>query len=90
MNSEVRDFVLALTSFVRAELTASDEAAEYNHEAVQIVDARNHLFRNVGHHETDEEQNIYSLRSLCCVEEDSMEMIPDEGRIERVARNYFG
>lgn len=83
------DFVDALESYVKAELRTKGIPADYNNEAVEIVDARNHLFRNAGCRVTDEADNIYALRDLCCIDEESMEMLPDRERIRRVARNYF-
>ena len=53
MLNETEDFVEAMEQFVKAELRASMEPADYNNEAIEIIDARNHLFRNVGRQTTD-------------------------------------
>lgn len=89
MTDDVRDFIDSLESYVQSELAASGEPADYNVEALQIVDARNHLFRNVGKQATDEAENIYALRDLCRVDEETMVIVPDRGRMAAVARNYF-
>lgn len=89
MTDDAKDFVDALESYVRAELAASGEPADYNVEAVQVLDARNHLFRNVGRVPTDEAENIYALRDLCRVDEDTMSFVPNRERMVSVARNYF-
>ncbi|MBP3228733.1 MAG: hypothetical protein J6M53_08150 [Bacteroidaceae bacterium] len=88
MTHETEEFVSALTSYVRATLPPGDEA-DYCREAVQIVDARNHLFRSAGQRATDEEHDIYALRSLCRLDEDTLLFVPDEGRIRSLARTYF-
>ncbi len=88
MQPDSENFVAALTAYVRAALPPGTDA-DYCHEAVQIVDARNGLFRNVGVHPTDEEHDIYSLRSLCRLDEDTFDFVPDEGRIRSIARTYF-
>ena len=38
---------------------------------------------------TDEEHDIYAIRSLCRIDEATMDIVPDRGRIESLARNYF-
>lgn len=48
MLNEENDFIEALEFFLKAELRASAEPADYNNEAIRIIDARNHLFQNVG------------------------------------------
>ena len=53
MLNEPNDFVEALENFINAELRQGTEPAEYNKEAVQIIDARNHLFSTVGKKGTD-------------------------------------
>ena len=68
MLNETEDFVEAIEQFLKPELRASMEPADYNNEAIEIIDARNHLFRNVGRQTTDEELNIYAIRDLCCVD----------------------
>lgn len=88
MFDEKKDFIDALEAFVKAELRASIEPADYNSEAIEIVDARNHLFRNIGRGATDEEHNIYAIRDLCRVDEDTMETVPDRMRFAAIAREY--
>ncbi len=85
---EREDFVKALAAYVRAEIARSGEGADYCNEAVRIVDARNHLFRPAGRRATDESEDIYALRDLCRVDEDTMEYQVDTGRLRSVARNY--
>ncbi|MBR1838789.1 MAG: hypothetical protein IJ786_04450 [Bacteroidaceae bacterium] len=88
MSAEIESFVHALSDYVRMALPAGADA-DYCKEAVQILDARNGLFRSVGVHATDEEHDIYTLRSLCRLDEETFDFVPDEGRIRSVARNYF-
>ena len=73
MREDIKDFVDALESYVKAQLQASGEPADYNVEALEIVDARNHLFRHAGKRVTDESENIYALRDLCRVDEMSLD-----------------
>ncbi len=89
MYNDTEEFVNALDSFVRAELRLSMQPADYNNEAVQIVDARNHLFRNVGIRATDEEEDIYALRELCHVDEDTLDLVPNRMKLQSIARGYF-
>ncbi len=89
MYNDTEEFVNALDSFVRAELRLSMQPADYNNEAVQIVDARNHLFRNVGIRATDEEEDIYALRELCHVDEDTLDLVPNRMKLQSIARSYF-
>lgn len=89
MLNEEKDFIDALELYLKAELRACTEPADYNNEAVQIVDARNHLFRNVGRCGTDEECGIYAIRDLCRVDEDTLETVPDRMRISALA-HLFG
>lgn len=86
MLDPVTDFVDALEAFVRAQLRESAVPADYHNDSVQVVDARNHLFRNVGPRGTDEEQAIYPLRGLCHIDDETMELVPDRQRIAAVAR----
>lgn len=83
---ERKDFIDALESFLLSELRSSLEPAEYNAEAIEIIDARNHLFRNVGRRGTDEELGIYDIRDLLRIDEDTMETIPDRGRFAAIAK----
>jgi len=57
-------------------------------QALQIFDARNHLFRSVSNHRTDEEQGIYALRDLCVLDDERMCLVPDAGRCRSVARDF--
>lgn len=88
MTNEKEDFVNALDSYVQTELRRTAEPAEYNNESIEIVDARNHLFRNAGCAGTDEEHGIYALRDLCRVDEDTMEMIPNRQRFAAIAKEF--
>lgn len=88
-DEDIKAFVQAFTEHVGAQLQNSHEWADYNADSVQIVDARNHLFRNVGKKGTDEENDIYAIRSLCRIDEETLDIIPDKGRAESIARNYF-
>ena len=49
MYNDKADFVAAFERYVSEELRTSIEPPGYNKEAIEIVDARNHYFRNVGH-----------------------------------------
>lgn len=89
MYNDTDEFVNALDSFVRAELRLSMQPADYNNEAVQIVDARNHLFRNVGVRATDEEKDVYAIRELCHVDEDTLDLVPNRMKLQAIARSYF-
>lgn len=89
MYNDTDEFVNALDSFVCAELRLSMQPADYNNEAVQIVDARNHLFRNVGVRATDEEEDIYAIRELCHVDEDTLDLVPNRMKLQAIARSYF-
>jgi hypothetical protein len=82
-------FIEALERFVVAEIRASGEPADYNHDAVEILDARNHLFRKRENCATDEEHNIYALREFFCIDDDTLDFIPDRGRMRSVARNWY-
>lgn len=88
MQPEIKNFVSALAAYIRTALPAGEDT-DYCQEALQIVDARNGLFRNAGTHATDEEHDIYLLRSLCRLDEETFELVPDEGRLMSLARNYF-
>jgi len=88
MINEKEDFIQALENYVRSEISQATEPAEYNNESIQIIDARNHLFKNVGKHVTDEEMGIYALRDLCLVDEDTMQMCPNRSRFAAIAKEY--
>ena len=86
---EVKDFVDALAAYVGAVLEAGDGMADYNVEAVCVVDARNHLFRTVCGLYPDEAEAVYPLRGLCRVDEETLELVPDRQRMAAVARDFF-
>lgn len=89
MTDEIRDFVDALERYVLDALRQSGQPADYNVEALCVVDARNHLFRPAGKRPTDEAADVYALRDLCHVDEDTLDVVPDRARLAAVARNYF-
>lgn len=89
MTEEVKDFIDALERYVRTEIEASGMPADYNSEALCVADARNHLFHKAGKRTTDESENIYALRDLCRVDEETMNIVPDRARMAAVARNFF-
>lgn len=89
MNIDKQRFIDALTHFVAEALRRADEGGDYIRGSVEVLDARNELFRFSSLHTTDEELNRYALRELCKIDDESMQTIPDRGHIERVARNYF-
>ncbi len=89
MYDDKKEFVDTLEAFVREQLRLCTEAPDYNNESVRIIDARNHLFANVGRRGTDEEEGIYAIRSLCKVDEDTMELVPDRMRFASIAKTYF-
>ena len=89
MLDEKAEFIDALERCVQNELRMSLEPAEYISEAIQIIDARNHLFRNVGRVSTDEELAIYAIRDLLCIDEDTLETIPNRMKFQSIAKNYF-
>ncbi len=89
MSEDAKDFMRALESHVRDILAAGTVPAEYNNEAIEIVDARNHYFRNAGMRPTDESANIYALRDLCRIGADPLSCDPDLGRIAAITRNFF-
>lgn len=89
MINEKQEFIEALHAYVSEQLRLSAEPADYNSEAIRIVDARNHLFANVGRRRTDEELGIYAIRDLCRVDEDTMEVVPDRMRFQAIAKDYF-
>lgn len=88
-NTEVLDFIDALERYVADQLRQGAEPPEYNPEALQIVDARNHLFVNVGRRDDDEEHDIFTLRALCCIDEQTLEVVPNRQRLGMIARHYF-
>jgi len=86
MNSDFEEFVQALKHYVEGEIRGID--AEYIQTAIKVLDARNHIFVNIGPARTDEAEDIYAIRDLCHVN-DYMETEVDENRIMGLARNYF-
>lgn len=88
MINEKAEFVDALDRFIQSELRHSSEPADYNTESIEIVDARNHLFRNVGNKGTDEELGFFAIRDLCHLDEDTMEFVPNRMRLAAIAREY--
>lgn len=89
MPDEKEDFVKALSTFLRNELRQSQEPADYRNDAIEIADARNHLFRNAGLLPADEVVGRYALRSLCRIDEESLELVPDEMRLRAIAHDLF-
>lgn len=89
MNNEKADFVAAFERYIKEELRTSIEPAEYNKDAIKIVDARNHLFKNVGHQATDEEADVYALNDLCCVDEGSFCVVPNVMKLHAIACNFW-
>ena len=85
----MENFIEALERFVVSEIRASGEPADYNHDAVEILDARNHLFRKRENCATDEENNIYALREFFRIDDDTLDFVPDRGRMRSIARNWF-
>lgn len=84
-----QEFIGALLAYVAAALAAVGGADDYCREAVRIVDAHNCLFRPAGRRATDEADDVYALRDLCRLDEDTLELVPDEGRVASIARNFF-
>lgn len=88
MLNEKEDFVEALARYVDDALRHAAGGGDYISGAVQIVDARNHLFREAGNRSTDEEAGIYALRDLCRVDEDTLDTVPNRQRFAAIAREY--
>lgn len=86
MTEEIDNFIEALSRLVQNELQNND--AVYNTDAVQIVDARNHIFRILKNTTTDESEDIYAISDLCMWSEE-MEVLPNRRRMQRIARNYW-
>ena len=85
----MENFIDALERFVVAEIRTSGEPADYNHDAVEILDARNHLFRKRENCTTDEEHDIYALREFFRIDDETLDFVPDRGRMRSVARNWY-
>ena len=79
MENEINDFVEALARFVEQELSREPDPV-YSQKAVKIDDARNHIFRMM---------ELYALADLCRMDEDSLQAVPNRGRMLRIARNYW-
>lgn len=90
MTEETTDFIDALEAYVRDAIAATGQPADYCVEALRVVDARNHIFCAAGRRATDEAIDVYALRDLCRVDEETMRFVPDRGRMAAVARNIFG
>ena len=80
------NFIRSLSAFLISE--AGRDGLEYTHDSVHIADAWNCIFRNVGSKGTDEEHDIYAMASLCHLDE-NLNCVPDEKKLERLARIYF-
>ena len=52
MEEEIQEFVEAFTSFISREIDQCYDLT-YNRDVIKIVDARNHLFQNVGQGNAD-------------------------------------
>ena len=89
MFDEKKEFAEALAAFIHLSLAHQPQTAEYCADAVEIVDARNHVFRLVPNAGTDEELNRFSLQGLCRLDESSLELKPDAGRLMAVAKDFF-
>lgn len=85
---ETEEFVEALYRFT-AQLLMHEPDPVYSQKAVKIADARNHIFRVVEPARTDEAEDLYALADLCRLDEDTMEAVPNRGRMLRIARNYW-
>ena len=81
------EFIAELATFVKREMDRYGDL-EYCTDGIEIADARNRIFRNVGSHRTDEEAGIYSLRELCMMNEE-MEFEVNVRKIEQISRCYF-
>lgn len=86
--TEIDEFVQSLTRFVRTAAEETDDVM-YSRRGVRIADARNHLFIGLDDAQTDESEDIFALRDLCRVDEDTMETVPDEQRMYGIARMYW-
>ena len=82
----MQEFAEALCQYVARILWTQD--GEYIKGAVRILDARNHMFQELPHQQTDESADIYALNDLCHVNE-NMETESDMNRAIGIARNYF-
>lgn len=81
------EFIADLTSFVKKEIERCGDL-EYCNEAIEISDARNGIFKNIGIHSTDEENDIIRIKELCMMNE-QMDFEPNIMKIKSIARFYF-
>lgn len=81
-------FVNALESHIADALDRIGDI-EYCHEAVKILDARNHIFKSLPNAASDEEHSVFALRDLCRLDEDTMTWHVDRNRLLAVARDFF-
>lgn len=89
MTADQQDFISALRQYIVHAIALDAGGADYAAGAVRIVDARGHLFVDAGRRDTDEAEDIYALRSLFRPDEETLQLVPDEGRLEAISRNYF-
>ena len=89
MLDEKMEFAEALKDFINLSLAHHGQEAEYSTDAVEIVDARNHIFRLVPNTGTDEELNRFALQGLCRLDECSLNLTPDIQRLLAVAKDFF-
>ncbi|MBR1387611.1 MAG: hypothetical protein IJ553_04275 [Alloprevotella sp.] len=89
MYDEQAEFIEALADYADHLLSSLHYDGEYSNDAIRIVDARNHLFRNITASCTDEEKDIYMLRDLVRINEQTFDYMVDQNRIVSIARNYF-
>lgn len=87
--SEIEEFISSLRGYVEEQLRTEGLEAEYIRTAVHIVDARNHIFESVGDRSTAEEENVFAIRDMLCVDSDTLEMCVNMGRLQSIARIYF-
>ncbi len=87
--TDTEAFIDALAAYAREALRASGQTADYCTDALRIVSARNHLFAAAGQRPTDESEDVYALRDLCRIDEETMDYVIDLQRLTAIARNYF-
>lgn len=85
-SEQIETFIRSLAAFLKSE--AGEDGLEYTHDSVQVADAWNCVFRNVGAKGTDEEHDIYAMSSLCHLDDDLCS-VPDEKKLRGLARVYF-
>ena len=89
MLDEKMEFAKALKDFINLSLAHHGQEAEYCTDAVEIVDARNHIFRLVPNTGTDEELNRFAMQGLCRLDEWTLKLTPDIQRLLAVAKDFF-